>query len=204
MRSLIVLLAGLVTMPALAAGDAAAGRGGFGICEACHGVQAEGSREFGAPRIAGIEPWYLQRQLAAFRGGLRGAHPADERGQQMSVIARAVDGEQVLADIGAYLGTLAPPPAPPSLAGDVGRGRRLYESCVPCHGAEARGSAELGAPALRARDDWYLLGQLAAFRNGWRGVVPGDSWGEQMRVLALALPDEQAQRDVVAYVVTMQ
>jgi cytochrome c oxidase subunit 2 len=204
MRALALLLAGLAATPAGAAGDAAAGRGNFGLCEACHGVQAEGAREFGAPRIAGIEPWYLRRQLEAFREGRRGAHPADQRGQQMRLMAAAVAEEQVIEDLGAWLATLAPQTAQPGPDGDPARGRQLYETCAACHGAAGQGSEPLGAPALRGREDWYLLSQLEAFRAGWRGAVDGDVPGAQMRTLALALPDAGALRDVVAYIGTLQ
>jgi cytochrome c553 len=35
--------------------QAAAGKAAFGVCEACHGAQAQGNRSLNAPRIAGLE-----------------------------------------------------------------------------------------------------------------------------------------------------
>lgn len=182
------------------AGDAAAGKGQFAVCEACHGLRGEGNRELGAPRLAGIEPWYFARQLANFGNGLRGAAQDDERGQQMRAMASTVGGEVAVADLIAYVATLAPPPAPAWVSGNSAEGRRHFQLCVACHGAQAQGNEALGAPALAGRSDWYLLAQLEAFRTGRRGANAADSFGVQMRAIALALPDEAALHDVVAFI----
>jgi hypothetical protein len=49
-----------------------------------------------------------------------------------------------------------------------------------------------------------LVKQLENYRLGLRGVDPRDEYGAQMRAVALALPDEQASADVVAYINTMR
>lgn len=202
---IVVLLASgvLGMLPAFAGGDPAAGRAAFGVCEACHGVQGEGNRELGAPRIAGMQSWYFRRQIAAFRRGLRGAHPDDAAGRQMRPMAALLTGEATLSDVAAYLATLSPPAPAATVAGDIERGRALYAQCAPCHGADAGGDPQLGAPSLRGRDDWYLLRQLGNFRSGLRGTAEGDVAGAQMRAISLALRDWTALSDVVAYLRTL-
>ena len=55
----------------------------FSGCASCHGSAGEGIRLLGAPPIAGQPAWYLKRQMEAFAGGSRGAHPDDAFGRQM-------------------------------------------------------------------------------------------------------------------------
>ncbi len=68
-------------------------------CEVCHGEQAEGNEDMGAPKLAGQHRWYLQRQLENFRAGYRGTHEDDEFGpvmQPMAAMLSDVDIESVL------------------------------------------------------------------------------------------------------------
>ena len=44
------------------------------------------------------------------------------------------------------------------------------------------------------------LEQLKKFKAGHRGAVAADVTGQQMRPTAIALPDEQAMMDVIAYI----
>ena len=52
-------------------------------CMTCHGIDGVGNFGVQAPRLAGMEPWYLERQLKLFREGLRGKHPEDTEGLAM-------------------------------------------------------------------------------------------------------------------------
>ncbi len=70
-------------------------------------------------------------------------------------------------------------------------------------GADGAGNEQIGSPSLRYASDWYLLGQLEKFRSGIRGVNPGNPNGMVMRPMAMALPDEQALLDVIAYIGTL-
>ena len=51
--------------------------------------------------------------------------------------------------------------------------------------------------------DWYLVIQLEKFRTGLRGRHPDDIYGAQMVPFSMTLPDEEAMRDVVAYINTL-
>lgn len=83
------------------------------------------------------------------------------------------------------------------------RGRELYETCVPCHGAAGEGSAALAAPAIAGLPDWYLTEQLTKFKNGVRGAHPEDVEGGRMRPMARTLYKEGDIPSVVEYVVSL-
>ncbi len=77
----------LAAAGALAA-DAAAGKGSYLVCAACHGQNGEGNQALNAPRLAGQEGWYIKRQLAAYNAGMRGTKPGDIYGMQMRATRR--------------------------------------------------------------------------------------------------------------------
>ena len=87
-------------------GDAATGAAYYTACGACHGAKARGNYALQAPRLAGQDDWYLKRQLENFRRGVRGAHEGDTYGHQMVLMARALQNEQSIDDLLAYLNTL--------------------------------------------------------------------------------------------------
>ena len=41
--------------------------------------------------------------------------------------------------------------------------------CASCHGAKGEGNPAFQAPAIAGLPDWYVRGQLEAFRAGRRG-----------------------------------
>ena len=61
---------------------------------------------FKAPRLAGMNDWYLVRQLQHFREGVRGRHPEDFYGNQMVDMAQILVDDAALRDVTAYIGTL--------------------------------------------------------------------------------------------------
>ena len=64
----LILGVGL-TLNAYAAGDATKGKAAYAVCAACHGANGMGNKALNAPRIAGQEPWYLERQLNNYKKG---------------------------------------------------------------------------------------------------------------------------------------
>jgi cytochrome c553 len=62
----------------------------------------------------------------------------------------------------------------------------------------------LKAPRIAGVDDWYLATELRKFRSGTRGTSPKDAGGRLMRPMARSLADEDAIRNVVAYVGTLK
>ncbi len=84
--------------------------------------------------------------------------------------------------------------------GDVAKGKILYQICAACHGANGEGTAALNAPANAGQDPWYMTRQLKNFRAGIRGAHPDDTFGAQMRPMAMVLSGDQDIADVVAYI----
>lgn len=177
----------------------------YGYCSQCHQQGGEGSQLAQAPNIAGLETWYLESQLFKFRDGLRGAHPDDVEGLKMRPMVRTLASTQDIQAVAAYVASLPPVDAEPTLEADPERGRAVFQTtCVTCHGDKAQGNQAMGAPALAGRNDWYIVSQLDKFRSGVRGGNPADVTGTQMRAMALTLPDEQAIRDVAGYITSLK
>lgn len=202
------ILAGTLTVALFAtnvsAANLEAGRQHYAACGACHGEDGRGIKELDAPRIAGLGQWYMMRQVLNYYEGARGTHPDDELGAQVRIMILALPDKQAMQDVVAYIATLEAPLPEPTVEGDVERGEQLYASCAACHGADGQGNQALNAPRLAGQSDWYLVRQLEAFKAGIRGTNPLDSLGAQMRPMALILPDDQAIRDVVAYINTLE
>ncbi len=78
------------------------------VCGACHGSAGLGNEALGAPRIAGLAPAYVARQLAAFRSGQRGAQAGDRYGAQMRAILAMLPDAGTERDVVAYAATLRP------------------------------------------------------------------------------------------------
>ena len=95
------------TAPATIEGDAEKGKSLYGVCVACHGANGEGNKALNAPRLAGQHDWYLARQVANFRDGVRGSDPKDIYGQQMRPMSMTLTSEEAINDVIAYINTLA-------------------------------------------------------------------------------------------------
>ncbi len=87
-------------------GNVTRGKALYVTCEACHGPNGEGIWATKAPRLAGMNDWYLARQLRNFRGGIRGGHAQDFGGSQMQQMSSTLKDEQSISDLAAYLNTL--------------------------------------------------------------------------------------------------
>lgn len=199
----VLLLASCRREPSAADGPQR-GREAYAPCAACHGADGAGNRALGAPAIAGIDAWYVGAQLGKFKRGVRGSHPGDVEGSRMQSAAQSLRSDRDLAAVAEHVAQLPPAPARAVVEGDRVRGRTLWGGCSGCHGPLASGNRLSGAPPLDRSDDWYLLAQLEKFRKGVRGTHPDDTAGAIMRPVALALPDDRAMSDVVAYVTSLR
>jgi cytochrome c oxidase subunit 2 len=92
--------------PATIAGDVASGAKHYTVCAYCHGGDGRGNQSLNAPRVAGMTDWYLKRQLQNFKQGIRGLHPTDYYGFQMTLMAKVLHDEQAVDDLVAYINTL--------------------------------------------------------------------------------------------------
>ena len=176
----------------------------FISCTTCHGVELKGNSSVNAPRLNGMQAWYVGNQLRAFKKGWRGAHPADLTGMEMAPQATIL-GEERIEDAAAFVAAV-PQRAfgNHTVTGNPTRGKSLYAGCVACHGAAGEGNATLNAPKLAGQSDWYLVRQLQKFKTGARGSVEADLPGAQMRASMALLKDKAAFNDVVSYVNTLR
>jgi cytochrome c oxidase subunit 2 len=182
--------------------NAATGQQSFATCAACHGARGEGNAATGAPAIAGQQLAYLQRQLANFRTGLRGAHKDDMYGAQMRAGAQAVlRDEKASAAVAAYVAALPATRARPVGKFDARNGNNLYQGkCGACHGGKGEGNAALFAPRLAGLDAAYIKRQFGNFRHGMRGAQAQDKYGRQMALMAATLATERELDDVIGYI----
>ena len=185
-------------------GDPALGQVNYALCGACHGTQGAGMQPLNAPRIAGLNARYVERQLNYFRDGVRGAHELDTAGSLMRPIMAALPDDAAIRNVSAYIETLRAEPSPITVSGDIEQGADLYANCAVCHGANGEGIWTMNAPALAGQSDWYLVTQLRNFREEIRGAHPMDLYGDQMMMLADVLATDEDINDVVAYLNTLR
>jgi thiosulfate dehydrogenase len=147
---------------------------GAPACSECHGKSGEGQPDAGIPRLAGLNPGYIQHELSSFASGTR-------PNSVMRPIAKALSD----ADRGAvatYFAGLAPPHVPEAkpAAGLVALGEKLalrgqwskrLPACSQCHGP---GGSGVGAvfPKLAGQSATYLANQLKRWKKGQRHDDP--------------------------------
>jgi cytochrome c oxidase subunit 2 len=205
MRTLaaIVLLLAPCFTAAVAQPNLEAGRRIYDVCAGCHGFRAEGNALVNAPRLAGVDSWYLARQMRNFTAGVRGAASGDAHGQRMAPMARAVRSERELEDLIAYIETLPENASAPTVTGNIEEGGRRYAICAACHGLQGEGNPVTSSPRLVALDDWYVVEQLRLYAEGLRGSHAEDLYGQQMRAVVGTFSDEQARRDLAVYIMSL-
>ena len=180
----------------------------FALCVACHGDAGLGNRKFDAPAIAGLPDWYVEQQLVKFRDGVRGAHPDDRAGLLMRPMSRTLRKPTDVKSVAAYVASLTPaePKKSDDIEGDVEAGETIFTTvCIACHGPDGKGvqALPIKPPPLGHSDDWYLLAQLKKFKAKIRGNDVRDAAGMQMVGIAGTLADEEAMKDVIAYIRTL-
>lgn len=139
-------------------------------CAACHGLSAHGGPGF--PDLTtpswlwGGDPATIAETI---RVGINSTNP-DSRASQMLAFGRdgilpRTDVEAVVAYVRS-LSDLKPPATP----GQIAAGKVVFEAnCVSCHGEDARGKTEMGAPDLIDRH-WIYGGDLqSVFTSVWGG-----------------------------------
>jgi cytochrome c553 len=202
---LFIALATLGPVGSAQAGDVTRGAELFDLCAQCHGADGGGNQAFLAPSIAAMDSWYVESQLKKFKSGVRGTHPEDVGGLRMYPMSLALRSDDDINDVAAYLASLpAATPEPVLEGGDATRGKALFGPCTACHGADAAGNQQLNSGPLRYSSDWYLLSSLQKYKSGLRGAKAGDVEGALMRPMASILADEQAMKDVIAYIMTLR
>ena len=179
----------MVSLPALALGDAEAGKAKAAVCGACHGADGN-SVVPNWPKIAGQHATYLERQVSLVKSG-------DRQIPEMAGIVINLT-EQDIADIAAYYATQT---TSAGLADEALRatGEKLYRAgnaktdipaCMSCHGPAGEGNPLVPYPSLAGQHSVYVEKMLKGFRSGL-------SWGDDdasskiMTDVSLRLTDDE-------------
>ena len=173
----------------------------FGPCVHCHGAHGEGRPELGTPRLGDLDPAYIEVQLRAMRDGTRGAHPGDPDAKPMVAMARGIAGDAVVRQLAAYVAALEPEHR--DAGQPVPGGARAYASCGACHGSDARGNAEVGAPSLLFQHGPYLVRQLQNYRDGKRGAEGAPAGAQAMAAQVRGWSDAEIDT-VVAHIASLR
>jgi cytochrome c oxidase cbb3-type subunit 3 len=167
-------------------------------CAPCHGSNAQGGKGFPnlttASWLWGGDPEAIAETI---RVGINSAH-AQSRSSQMMAFGRdqlLKKGE--LDDVVAYVRSLSDPAVAKDVpAATIEAGKAVFAAnCVTCHGDNAKGNAELGAPDLTDKS-WIYGGDAESVYDtvwgGRQGHMP--SWDGRLspldrKILALYLFD---------------
>lgn len=156
-------------------------------CAPCHGRSGQGTPDGIYPRLAGLDPDYLTRQLEHFKAKTRINIP---------MLPYATERELPRDDITTIVAHLSQQDLPTKLAstddakpfdalsrlqeskavlniplypGDAARGRRFYaRECASCHGRDGFGDRERTIPQLAGQHSLYLKRQIADFAGAKR------------------------------------
>ncbi|CAM4066405.1 MULTISPECIES: c-type cytochrome [Shewanella] len=172
MKKFAIALSMLATLstPALAAGDAEAGKTKAIICSACHGVDGNSMIDM-YPKLAGQQETYLKKQLTELR---QAAHTGGKEGRNdpmMSPMAAALS-DQDIEDLAAYFSSqklaMSEVKDVPELGEQLYKGGdavRGVTACIACHGPSGQGSEAAGFPAIAGQHANYIKIQLNKFHD---------------------------------------
>ena len=86
-------------------GDEVAGKSSYMICQTCHGPKGGGNRALNAPKLTGLQDWYIVRQLKNFKSGIRGTKRGDIYGMQMRPMSMTLASDEAIRNVAAYIAT---------------------------------------------------------------------------------------------------
>lgn len=155
-------------------------------CAVCHGARGEGG--LGFPTLSDADSlWGMEADTVyeTIRVGINAPHP-ETRVSQMLAFGDGILTRDEIRTVAAYLRSLSGAPVDPARRA---AGEAIFaENCASCHGADASGSAELGAPNL-ADQVWLYGGDEAAlFRTihgGRQGWMP--AWEDRLSTAEMKL-----------------
>ncbi|MGS0682026.1 c-type cytochrome [Shewanella sp. 125m-7] len=172
MKKLALALSVLATIssPAMAEGNAEAGKTKAIVCSACHGVDGNSMIDM-YPKLAGQHSTYLEKQLHDFRSAAQTGGKEGRMDPIMGGMSVALS-DQDIADISAFY---AGQPKTNIEVNDVPElGSQLYKAgdatrgitaCIACHGPEGNGMELAGFPAISGQHANYIKIQLNKFHD---------------------------------------
>ena len=153
-------------------------------CAACHGANAKGNKGFPnivrSPMLWGNDPETVLQTVTA---GINGTDP-NTRVSQMLAFGRdgTLTQDQVSLLAGFVKSLSDPATVTDTNKEDIMKGKELFATtCVACHGDDAKGLVEVGAPNLT--DDYWIYGGerkdiYESIFHGRQGHMP--SWGARL------------------------
>jgi cytochrome c553 len=156
----LLLAAAVLAQPALAEGDAEAGKALGYTCLGCHGIKGYRNAypSYRVPKIGGQKAGYIEVALKGYRSGTR-KHP--------TMVAQAKSlSDQDIADIAAYLASVGGDTV--ASGGTQGASFDKAAACAACHGQNGI-SMNPAWPTLAGQHEDYLLNALHQYRDGTRG-----------------------------------
>jgi cytochrome c553 len=163
---LLALAAALVTLPAAAAGDVAAGQTKAAMCIGCHGIpgyQASFPEIHKVPMISGQNAGYIVAALAAYKKGER-KHPT------MRGLAASMTDED-MADLGAFYAQHGQSSVKPVAATTVREPSAAVAAlltrgaCASCHGADYNQPIDGNYPKIAGQHADYLYVALRSYKT---------------------------------------
>jgi len=169
-------LADIEKDPSLLALARARGKTVFGDnCAACHGSGAAGAKGF--PNL-NDDDWLwggsLDQIMQTIQYGARNGHAKAHEGQMLAFGKEGVLKPDQVVTVANYVRSLSGLQTRPGF--DAAAGAKIFaENCVACHGDNAKGNPEVGAPNLT--DKIWLYGSdeatiIETVTNGRAGVMP--------------------------------
>jgi cytochrome c553 len=167
------------------------------LCVACHGVDGN-SPQPAHPKIAGIQPEYLLKQLRDYKKGLRKSEVMEPMVKELT--------EEDMASLAGYYAEQKPKPGEARDAKLAEAGRKLYNdgipdvglpSCSGCHYPDGMGTPRF--PRVAGQHADYTFQQLKDFASGKRE----NDRGLAMQSVANRMNDQQ-MKAVSEYVAGMK
>jgi cytochrome c oxidase cbb3-type subunit 3 len=179
----VASLAEIEKTPELLSFARAEGGAAFAInCSPCHGAGGQGSK--GYPNL-NADRWIWGGTLEAIQTtimhGARWDADPETHATLMPAFGRdSMLNEPDMSDVADYVRTLSG--NKPEKGADLAAGQSIFtQNCAPCHGADGKGNAELGAPNLRTQVWLYGASKAAIMeriQNGGGGVMP--AWASRL------------------------
>ncbi|MDR3435984.1 cytochrome-c oxidase, cbb3-type subunit III [Telmatospirillum sp.] len=165
--------------PKMAEFARAYGRSAFGVnCAPCHGSNGQGSK--GYPNLT-ADRWLWGGKLDQISQTItHGARSGDADGHEGNMPAFGKDGiltKDQISQVASYVFSLSH-----QTTDDVSAGKKVFaDNCSPCHGDNAKGNPDVGAPNLTTKI-WLYGGDKATIvetlTNGRGGHMP--AWGSKL------------------------
>jgi cytochrome c oxidase cbb3-type subunit III len=160
----------------------AQGRAAFGNnCAPCHGIGGGGAK--GYPNLNDND-WLwggsLEQIHQTIAYGVRSGHPKTRESTMVGFGKDGVLKRNEIVTVARYVRSLSGLPVPGG--SDVGAGKKIFaDNCAACHGEDAKGNPEIGAPNLADRIWLYGADEasiIEVISNGRNGVMP--AWVDRL------------------------